>query len=402
MISFFVCLLGISQASPPFFQDLENFQKQSLSLQTEKQNLEATSANLLSRRLFWTPKLSLSAVKTRSELNGTATTDTDYAEAAARLNLFRGGSDWDKMQGASAAQKAQELQVLNESLRVEISASDLIFKSLYLAETRRIQEGLFKLKEETLKIAKDRYQQGKLPLQEVTKSEVDLIQQKNRVRQAHLEWLENKSQITSSFVADIQTKAWPFTENLQPKIGNTQKFPLIEQKYWQSRRQEELYQSARGGHWPSLYLTVQYQQFPLRERTDKQVVGLLQLTIPIWSQYETSAEIASNYAQYIGALNEYKSTEQTLKQKSLLLKEKIEIAKSNLAEAKKNLDKSKGLYLDVLRSFRLGRISTNDLLIEQNRLFDSENSLALSQLSFHQTLIETCALAGISSAACLQ
>ena len=56
----------------------------------------------------------------------------------------------------------------------------------------------------------------------------------------------------------------------------------------------------------------------------------------------------------------------------------------------------------MLNSFRLGRISTNDLFLEQNRLLESENDLALSQLNYHQCLVETCALSGIKTINCLR
>jgi outer membrane protein TolC len=101
-------------------------------------------------------------------------------------------------------------------------------------------------------------------------------------------------------------------------------------------------------------------------------------------------------------LNDYRDTEQSLQQRSQFLKEKVDLARQNLIESKKNLDKAKRLYQDILKSFRLGRISTNDLFIEQNRLLDSENDLALSQLSFHQSLMESCALAGTEASGCLR
>jgi outer membrane protein TolC len=389
-------------AGNPFFNDIENFRNQSLSLRTEKQNLEATSDLLLSRKLFWTPAVSLSANETQTQLNKTLVNDQNYLQADINMNLFRGGSDWNSLQSAKAKNRAQELQVLNESLQVEIKAADLIFKSLYLSEIRRIQQQFYKMKEESHKIVSDRFTQGKTPLQEVTKSEVDLVQQKNKVRNADLELSENKSQIGSAFVSELQTQSWPFSETASVRIPSNSKFPLPEQKFWQSQSLEEAWRSAKGGHWPSLDLTLQYQELPIQERNTNQWVGLLRFTLPLWTRYETSSQISSIYAQYVGAQNDFKQTEQNLKLRSIFLKDKVEMTRMNLLDAKKNLEKSRGLYRDILKSFRAGRMSTNDLFLEQNRLLESENSLTLSQLSFHQTLIEICALSGLKSADCLQ
>ncbi len=386
----------------PFFGDIDNFKNKNLNLQTEEQNLKASNDLLLSRRLFWTPKLSVSLEKNKTRLNNVETVNYDSANADLSLNIFAAGSDWNKMKGAKASNNAQELQVLNENLRVEVKASDLIFKSLYITESQRIEEQLLKLKEESFRIIKDRYNQGKIPLQEVTKSEVDLVQQKNKLRSAVLELSENRSQISSLFITSIQTKSWPFNEKTMPKLPEASKLPVAEQKFWISQSREEAWRATRGLHWPSLDLHLQYQEAPIKDRTSKQVVGVITLTLPIWNRYETSAQVSSAYAEYIGALNDYKDTEQTLSQRTLFLKEKIETARLNLYESKRNLDLSKKLYEDILKSFRLGRISTNDLIIEQNRLLESENNLALSQLTFHQGIIEACTLSGLKSSECLQ
>ena len=402
MIILLLKLISAVHASPVvFFEDLENFKNKNLNLQTEKQNLNASSDLLLSRKLFWTPNLNVSANKNQTKINSVNVSDGNNLSADISLNLFRGGSDWNKMKDAEAEKTAQELQVTNEALRVEVKASNLIFKSLYLTESERIQEQLLKLKEESLKIVTDRYKQGKLPLQEVTKSEVDLIQQKSRLRSASLDSSENKSQISSLFIENINTNAWPFSESTNLKLPTSSNIPLVEQKYWLSQSRDEIWKASKGLNFPSLDLSVQYITSPIKERTDKQWVGLLSLSFPIWNQFETSATISSNYAQYIGALNDYKDTEQTLKEQALFLRIKIESSRMNLSESKKNLETSRKLYQDILKSFRLGRISTNDLFLEQNRLLDSENALALSQLSFHQSLIETCVLAGLKSSDCL-
>ncbi|MBC7714672.1 MAG: TolC family protein [Rhizobacter sp.] len=401
-----ILLLGLITAAhadvSPFFGDLDNFKNKNLNLQTEEQNLKASNDFLLSKRLFWTPKLNFSLDKNRTRINNSDVTDYDSITGDLTLNLFKGGSDWNKMKGAKAQNNAQELQVLNENLRVEVKASDLIFKSLYITETQRIEEQLLKLKEESYKIVKDRYSQGKIPLQEVTKSEVDLVQQKNKLRTAVLELSENRSQISSLFINVIQTKSWPFNEKTMPKLTETSKLPAIEQKFWISQSREQTWRATKGLHWPSLDLHLQYQESPIKERTSKQLVGVVSLSFPIWNQYETSASVSSAYADYIGSLNDYKDTDQTLQQRTLFLKEKIETARLNLYESKRNLDLSKKLYEDILKSFRLGRISTNDLIIEQNRLLESENNLALSQLTFHQGIIEACTLSGIKTSDCLQ
>ena len=386
----------------PFFGDLENFKNKSSNLQTEEQNLTASNDLLLSRKLFWTPKLSVSLEKNKTRINNQDSIKASSAIADLSLNLFKGGSDWNNMLGAQAQNKAQQLQLLNENLRVEVKASDLIFKSLYILESKKIEEQFLKLKEDSFKIITSMYNQGKIPLQEVTKSEVDLALQKNKLRSVVLDLSENHSMISSLFINSIETKNWPFDEKTVPKLPESSKLPVAEQKFWISQSREKTWQATKGLHWPSLDLHLQYIQAPYSERNNNQVAGVLTLTLPIWNGLETSSQVSTAHAQYIDALNDYKDTEQALTQRTMFLKEKIETARLNLNESKRNLKLSKKLYDDILKSFRLGRISTNDLIIEQNRLLESENNLALSQLSFHQGIIEACTLSGLKSSECLQ
>jgi outer membrane protein TolC len=384
-----------------FFEDVDHFKNKSLSLQTENQILNSKNDFLFSKKLFWTPKLNILLQETQTKINSNSTSNTNNITADLNLNLFRGGSDWNQLNDAKAQKEAEKLQLLNEGLRVEITASDLIFKSLYLVEVERIQKEFLKLKEESLKIVNDRFHQGKLPLQEVTKSEVDFIQQKSKVRNASLDLLENKSQINSSFIDSIQTSQWPFDEKISPKLPENLNMPQVEQKFWISKSREEAWKAAKGLHWPSLDLDLQRIESPIKTRTTSEWVGLISLSFPLWNQYETSAKVSYAYTDYMSSLNEYKLTDQNLREKSLFLKSKIAISRLNLTESKTNLEKSRKLYQDILNSFRLGRISTNDLFLEQNRLLESENALAFNLLTFHQSLIETCALAGLNARECL-
>lgn len=390
-----------SAATPSdFFSDLEAFRAESLSIRTEEGNLEAADAALTSRKLFWTPTLDASAARQRTESAGTAA-ESDLVGVEMSLNLYRSGGDWQRMREAEARRRAQGLELKNEILRVELRGADVVFKGLYLAEMRRLEEGILKLKEDSLRIVKDRYRQGKTPLQEVSKAEVDLVQQRSRLRKARLDELENRQDGLALFVKSIRTTSWPFDENQKPRLPLTAVFPEIEQKNWETKASEAAWKSAGASHFPSLDLSASYLKPVSGENRDGQVVASLRLTVPLWSRMETSASVATAYAGYLGSVHELKSLEVRTRLRKDLLEEKVTMAREDLSEAKKNLEKSKALYRDVLNGYRLGRVSTNDLLIEQNRLFTSENAVAASQLAFHQSLMESCALRGIEAKECL-
>lgn len=68
--------------------------------------------------------------------------------------------------------KAEELDLVNEELEQELNAANLIFKHIFLTEMVRVSTEMVRLKQGSLKIAKDRYSQGKVPHHELIKAQV--------------------------------------------------------------------------------------------------------------------------------------------------------------------------------------------------------------------------------------
>ena len=406
--SFISLRVFVAAAMPlDYVKDLENFEQKSILLDVEKAKLKAAEDFHLTKKLFWTPSLEVSQGKTKTELKGADNVELDYWRANASLNLFRGGADWALLNQAQSFEKSQILSLKNEELHTDLIASDLIFKNIYLKENLRIQDELYKLKQEAVKIVNERYNSGKTPLQEVTKSEVDLGQQKNKLRLATLSLSENEMTVKSSFVDSIISQNWPFNDKVSLNFltnasGNIDKTPQVEQKYWNFKASEYLWKSAQRSYWPSIDIAIQYEESPIKERTTQQWTSVLTLKIPLWSKFETAATISSAYASFIKSESEYRLTQQTTILKEEFLLKKVEIVRLNLLDAKKNLQKSKDLYSDLLKSFRLGRLSTNDLLLEQGRLLESQSNLVDAQLSFHQTVVETCTLHGLRMYGCLR
>ncbi len=393
-------------ATNEFFDDLESFQKNGLSIKSQRATLEASQDSRLAKSLFWTPSLSLSAAKSKTTVNSTSTSDQDYWMASASVNLFKGGADLADLDEAKANESAQQINLISEELSVELSAANLIFKSLYLKNSLRAQNDQLKLKEDSLKIVKERYSQGKTPLQEVSKAEIELSQQKNKVRNAELSVVENEKEIKSSFVVQIKTKDWPISLKQSFKFLKeddlaTDHLPTVESKFFKSKSYEFELASHKRTYWPKLDFTAQYQESPLSSRDQKQIGTTLLLTIPIWSKYETASSISSAHANFIAADAEYQIAKKKAGLNRLYYSQKVQVASQNLQEAQSNLEKSKRLYLDMIKSYRLGRLSTNDLFIEQNRLISVELETANSEFTYHQTIAEYCTLLGMKISSCV-
>jgi outer membrane protein len=403
--------LKVDNSAKFFLADLEKIKSKSFAIKAEEEKLNASTTNAFAKTMFWSPTLSISAgrAKFNSPTSAASNYDYDYWRSDATWNLFRGGGDLDQKRAADLQKLAEEFKLKDENLKLELKASSIVFHQLYLQEVIETTEKLVNLREESHRIVSEKFRQGKVPKQEVTKSEVDRSQQRTRLRNLESERLQNQAQWKALLGEKLATVRWPLHSAQQLPLKNQQvadaASPGLQSLELHSLASKALWESTRAGHWPTLDLTASYQESPLKDRGaqpfSQQWTAGLQLTLPLWSQYETTNKISQAYAEHIAAQNRH----ETLKREEMALREvlgvRIELARQNLIDAEANLVKSEKLYQDMLKSFRFGRMSMNELLIEQNRLIESQMSLSQSQWDFHKILIEACAAIGLTVRSCL-
>lgn len=387
-------------------EDLEKIKQKSFSMKSELENLNAKSEYLFAKKLHWSPTLDFIVGKDQVGLNSLPTVSSDYWKLSAGLNLFKGGGENDLKKAADADFQSQSYKLKDEELKLENRSSLLIFKNLYLKDTLKTTEELVRLRDESHRIILLKYRQGKIPLQEVTKSEVDKTQQEVRLRSLQLELLENSSQWKSIMMLEQKTQDWPFIESTKPKsiIGkkNSEAHPEINKLQLATESYKFNWQSSKASHWPRLDLVANYREFPINDPSNKNKEWSVSMfmTLPLWNQMATSANSSLAYAQYMTAQNELKIAIQSETARKEILWQRIELARNNLVSTIANLQKSKSLYNDMLKSFRLGRLSVNELLIEQNRLIESEINLSQSKLFFHQIIVDSCSTLGLKIEQC--
>lgn len=393
-------------ASPAadFLADLDLFTARSLTIRSERQQLSSDASASLSRLLQVTPRVSVGVGRAMNKESIPIPYEAyyNYWRASADWNLFRGGGDYFAWRAAKANERAQEFQVQSQELKTEFEGARIIFRRLYLNDVVGAQNELLKLKEETIRIGRSRYEQGKIPLQDVTKMEVDLSQQQNVVRQAQIDLAENESNYRAFFVEELKTRSWPFEKS--QKIAVTD----AEGKSFDQLRLEaraislhEASKSAWTRHLPSLDFNLSFREYPLAGPGNSTWAGTLELSLPIWSRGEIAADAAQAGAASLRAENEAANQARQDELRRKFVREKVALSQKNLEEASRNLEKSDRLYRDMLRSFQLGRLSTNDLFIEQDRKIRALISFSESRLAFHESLIESCALWGSNARNCL-
>jgi len=410
-VIFLLALLNVQAAqgashSDLFLADLELFRQRSLALRTENEKFTSEGVTALSRILQATPSITAGIGKgeshTRSDASGRNQSYFDYWRLSADWNLFRGFSDYHAWLAAKNSQIAQEYQVRSQELQVELDGARVIFNRLFLLNVQGAQDELLKLKQETIRIGRDRYKQGKIPLQDVTKMEVDLSQQMNIVRQSEIDLAQNEVAFKVFFVDELQTRDWPLKETQNLALSEGEGAFSAKRLRQQALSLEHSWKANRNRHLPSLDFAVSYREQPLKSPNATVWSGTLELSIPLWSRFELSAASARGYASYIEAEGNAVNAEREESLRREFIKKKIMLSQANMKEARLNQEKSDLLYRDMLRSFQLGRLSTNDLFQEQDRKIRNLITYSKSRLSFHESLMEACALWGLSAKNCLR
>lgn len=381
-----------------FFADLEAVLQMNASLKSELVRLTASKDLVLSRSLAWTPTMSLGVGGTQ----GGSTPFVDLWKADASWNLLKGGGDRAALHAAQAGLRAQGLKVRNEELVVESAAATLIFQLLYSADIIKHTQDLVRMRTESHRVVVEKFKRGHLPQQEVTKSEIDQKQQENRLRTLQAESLEIEAKLRAFLSDRTKTTKWPFDQRTQPKLEFSAKSPEI-------LRAEELVKAAdaqvsvaKSGFWPSLDLTATYRELPLRSRAQSDWSASLLLTIPLYDRFETTALRSSAEADLAAAEAALDFAVRTENAKREVLQRRLDLQRKNLEDASTNVERAAKLYQDMLKSFGLGRMSVNDLLIEQNRTIESAVSLSQNQLAFHKVVIETCLISGTKLRDCVR
>lgn len=405
---FAVLIIGVfgfsfAHSRSVFYAELRKMREKNINLQVAQENQKALSDQVWSKKLFWTPSLNFSTGVTRQTVDVPFPEgkDNPYWKLSSSINLFRGGGDYQLKQATQYQQQAAENKVIGEKLKSDSENATVIFQQLYINEVIKSAENLVRLKDESHRIVYSKYKAGQVPIQEVEKSEIDKTQAESRLRNLKLKNIENQVQWKTLFGEEMQTQVWPFDINNKLKISTSEKsessirvnpslahlsnLVLAAESYWKSSRSE---------FWPQVDLGVEYlvQLKPGFESRAWQ--GGLTLTIPLWSRYEVAAQTSSRYAEYFSAKKQWESAENANKIQREKLAEKIELTRKNLEVAQENLKKSEKLYDDMLKSFRFGRLSTNELLIEQGRLISVQEGFSQSQWDYHKVLLESCNVLG--------
>ncbi len=368
----------------------------------QETKIKESEAKLLPFRLNFVPTLSLNAKQVQgAPSSGSA----QQLEANSQLNLFRWGADWASLKAAQADCDAEKETLLTTVLEAEREATQALINTIRNYKKTEIHKEIVQTHTHLLQIATQRYGQGRLPLQEVKKLEIDLENAKSNFASVVIDQKNSEAVLEKLLGPAVIQEEWPWQTKLLSFPYKNLKFELETHPFWKSTRykiqaEESRTQRANRLMFPSLDGNLSYGYYSnLGIKGPAWSVGVT-LTLPFFDQLNqySNYKLQSYFQMEKETL--YERTPKELQIEFENAQKNFEILNTTTFSRTKILETARELYRDNLRRFQLGRASANDLVIDERRVFDSELFFIQGVAELHLAFVRLCHAMGKRVRAC--
>jgi outer membrane protein TolC len=367
-----------------FGEALGEILKRSTAVATQQAVVEGAKARAVPVRLRFAPDVTVGARAARQEFEGVPTTG-NRVEAASTLNLFRFGADAAAWRASDRDIDAAEAGLARETISVEDQGVELLLarisRDLELVVSKRIVE----LEGESLRIARQRYDRGLVPRQEVDKIVVDLENASSRVTDSELASLRSQASLEPLLGEGKLRPEWPWKELLadsrRVRALTERELSLEARPDWKAARlradaEDARLSEARARIWPSIDASFAYGRYEgilgggATPQTGWQ--GALSATIPLFDRLTNLSNARAQAATRQTAEIALTEIERRARAEWAAARDVFRTAVAAALARERTLAVSRRIYEDGAKRFRAGRINANELRVDQQRLLESE------------------------------
>jgi outer membrane protein TolC len=394
--------LGVAQPKTTFEDALDTAVQKIEEVQSKESELRSAELSRTQSQARFLPDLKLSG--TYAEV-GREWEDRSVLRTyglRSNLNLFRFGGDYYFYKSADLTTESLRWDLRATKIRLEetISGKALDYISAHL-ETE-IRKKVTEAQRSYFGIAEKRYGKGILARQELDQITIDLKNAEARLTDAQLAEFQAKQDL-NVYLSDLDIPAsWPWLGQLKKLTKKSLSFKVQNHPEWQfleNKVQASDYdkKSKYSDILPSLDLSLTYANERGQITNDEwatQWVGGVTLTIPLFDRLE-------DYTAYRQAAETKLRTDLVLQRSGRDLEAQWKVSENNFRSQldsaivrEQTLKISNNLYLDNLRRFQAGRSTANDLLNDQERLYQSELLSIQGWKAAHASYIRLCHATG--------
>jgi len=388
ILIFIVFNLGAKELT--FHEALDIIIKNDTYIPPSKAYLESEKTSRFSSALQFLP-----SVETGYKKNYDLITDgrSNSLYVSGNLNIFKGGADLSAFESKLYSVNKMEKGLVRLEIEREQNAIALLIQMISSKRKLKIQNEMVSIKQRSLKLAKERYDKGFAPHDDVLKAQVDYQNANAGYYGAQIDYQDVRAKLMS-LLGDLEVSDnWPFSNQLlkirdfeQDQDNEESSHPKILELQNQFYEQQKRQNHYRGLLLPSVDFNLSWQKNEILKTISYDRVGVLTVSWQLfdglfrWSNYK--AQSAERINTEFALMREKRQIKEELQSSREKLKLSIETAKNR----DETLKVSRKLFEKNIHRYNQGKISITDLEWEQNRLLTSENlacdGWAYAHLSF--------------------
>lgn len=321
------------------------------------------------------------------------------------FNLFRFGSDAYGLNAASRDVETAHAALQQEQLSAEDDAVAGLIGVIAKAQESELWRGITAIKEESLRVARERFRRGLLASQEVDKIEIEF---QNAVAQRiDAETLEAsaRSTLRALWGRDDVVLQWPWrdrimgADHLEDHEFQIDARPDFQAAKLKTDAEEARLKQDRAALLPSLDLSLKYGSYNLDQTGQTDWASVVTLTIPLFDQFrEWSAYRVQSHEKFKAELA-LEQVRRTAPAELESYRRAYQLARESVVSREKTRGLCERIYSDSAERFRLGRGSVNDLALDQNRLLETQLLEVEGWASAHLNHMRLCHALGLAIAA---
>lgn len=391
-------LPSLAQSRLSFEDALNSAVKKIEEVQAKESELRSAESSRTQSQMRFLPDLSLTG--TYSEIG--ADLDNRYVARGYGLrtkwNLFRFGGDYYYYKANDYATTSLRWDLQATKIRMEetISSRALDYISSHL-ETE-IRKKVTEAQRNFFNVAEKRYSKGILSRQELDQITIDLKNTEARLTDSQLAEFQAKEALKVYMPGtDIET-AWPWVSPLKKLIKKPLSFKVQNHPEWhtlqnKSEAADYSMKSKFSEMLPSLDFSLIYgneRSVATNDLWTPQWVGAVTLTIPLFSRLENYTAYRISAESKIRSELDLQRSQRDLEAQWKVSENDFRAQLESALVREQTLKISNSLYQDNLRRFQAGRSTANDLLNDQERLYQSELLSIQAWKAAHSSYIRLC------------
>ncbi len=401
---------ALADKSLSFLQAVDLIIERNTDLSIRKSQLRGVEYGNIGSRTALLPSVSIAYTENTTKFDSVSgKSNSQRMGLDANWNLFRFGADASAWKADISEEKKFESLVEDSHLSAQKAAVSAIANYIGQSSQVDVANKIYKLNLDSHKIVKARFNKGLLSQQEVDKVFIDVQNAKARWQDARISLGNTRANLMALLGHTNIRLQWPWMERFSRKNQKDQSittgFAIQNIPSWNAAQSDldsnnHSVSSNFRKFFPSVDVNGAYN-FGGTNSTTTEYFASLTISLPIFDRLSRYSTYKAQVESRTQAELNLEATRRNVDSEWTAAKNEFEISRTTAIAREEALSIARRIYRANERRFRGGRISANDLSLDQERLFRAEQNAVVGWTSLHIAITRLCHAKGLRLRQCL-